>query len=352
MNLTFKNCKNIEYIILGLTILLLIYAAITLFIQTGLSWLFNADYLDKYGSFVGGIAALISIYYLYQTLKEQGRQFQIQNFESKYFELIKFNREKANSLINRNSNQNPSIKLMELFVKQIEEAIHLVDDMINTRDIRTIYTNEDEFNSDTNKWGGLLKERTIINISFLIVFFGVNKNGYNLLINRYLRKYDRDTIKEILKNFRLKINGRNDDTEYHDPVELSAILNDENKYYLGFQHESGNYFRTMFQCVKYVNKQPFLCYTEKYEYIKILRCQMSNAEEKLLFYDTISDLGAEWEYNTNNINDKLITKYNFIKNIPLGEEDKYSPIKFYPNINFEASITIPRERSILEAKYT
>ena len=90
----------------------------------------------------------------------------------------------------------------------------------------------------------------------------------------------------------------------------------------------------------------------KYEYIKILRCQMSNTEEKLLFYDTISDLGAEWEYNANNINDKLITKYNFIKNIPLGEEDKYSPIKFYPNINFEASITIPRERSILEAKYT
>jgi len=101
-----------------------------------------------------------------------------------------------------------------------------------------------------------------------------------------------------------------------------------------------------------VNKQRFLHYMEKYEYIKILRCQMSNTEEKLLFYDTISDLGAEWEYNTNNINDKLITKYNFIKNIPLGEEDKYSPIKFYPNINFEASITIPRERSILEAKYT
>lgn len=47
MKLTFKNYKNIEYIILGLTIFLLIYAAITLFIQTGLSWLFDADYLDK-----------------------------------------------------------------------------------------------------------------------------------------------------------------------------------------------------------------------------------------------------------------------------------------------------------------
>lgn len=91
MKLIFRNCKRIEYIILGITILLLIYAAITLIIQTGLSWLFDADYLDKYGSFLGGIAAFISIYYLYQTLKEQGRQFQIQNFESKYFELIKFN---------------------------------------------------------------------------------------------------------------------------------------------------------------------------------------------------------------------------------------------------------------------
>ena len=59
MKLIFRNCKRIEYIILGITILLLIYAAITLIIQTGLSWLFDADYLDKYGSFLGGIAAFI-----------------------------------------------------------------------------------------------------------------------------------------------------------------------------------------------------------------------------------------------------------------------------------------------------
>lgn len=47
MKLTFKNYKNIEYFILGLTIFLLIYAAITLFIQTKFSWLFNADYLGS-----------------------------------------------------------------------------------------------------------------------------------------------------------------------------------------------------------------------------------------------------------------------------------------------------------------
>jgi len=352
MKLIFRNCKRIEYIILGITILLLIYTAITLIIQTGLSWLFDADYLDKYGSFLGGIAAFISIYYLYQTLKEQGRQFQIQNFESKYFELIKFNREKANSLLNKNPNQDLSIEFMEFFVKQIEEAIVIVDEIISGAEIDTVYADINEFNKDQNKWKELLKERTIINISFLIVFFGVKKYGYNLLKNRYLKKYNEDVINDILKSFRLRINGSNNIAIYHGPIEYSNIINNDNKYYTGFQHESGNYFRTLFQCVKYVNKQRFLHYMEKYEYIKILRCQMSNTEEKLLFYDTISDLGAEWEYNANNINDKLITKYNFIKNIPLGEEDKYSPIKFYPNINFEASITIPRERSILEAKYT
>lgn len=266
MKLIFRNCKRIEYIILGITILLLIYAAITLIIQTGLSWLFDADYLDKYGSFLGGIAAFISIYYLYQTLKEQGRQFQIQNFESKYFELIKFNREKANSLLNKNPNQDLSIEFMEFFVKQIEEAIVIVDEIISGAEIDTVYADINEFNKDKNKWKELLKERTIINISFLIVFFGVKKYGYNLLKNRYLKKYNEDVINDILKSFRLRINGSNNIAIYHGPIEYSNIINNDNKYYTGFQHESGNYFRTLFQCVKYVNKQRFLHYMEKYEY--------------------------------------------------------------------------------------
>lgn len=166
----------------------------------------------------------------------------------------------------------------------------------------------------------MLKERTIINISFLIVFFGVKKYGYNLLKNRYLKKYNEDVINDILKSFRLRINGSNNIAIYHGPIEYSNIINNDNKYYTGFQHESGNYFRTLFQCVKYVNKQRFLHYMEKYEYIKILRCQMSNTEEKLLFYDTISDLGAEWEYNANNIMINLLQNIISLKIFHWGKK--------------------------------
>lgn len=70
---------------------------------------------------------------------------------------------------------------MEFFVKQIEEAIVIVDEIISGAEIDTVYADINEFNKDKNKWKELLKERTIINISFLIVFFGVKKYGYNLL---------------------------------------------------------------------------------------------------------------------------------------------------------------------------
>ncbi len=75
----------------------------------------------------------------------------------------------------------------------------------------------------------------------------------------------------------------------------------------------GHYFRHLYQCVKFVVEQDeaFLCYQTKREYLKILRAQLSNHEQALLFYNWLADFGGNWESDDN----KFFSDYRMIHNL-------------------------------------
>ncbi|OWR75822.1 putative phage abortive infection protein [Porphyromonas gingivalis] len=364
MKSTYKNYRRLEIGILVAAGVLLIYVAISMVIQTGWNYWFDSNFIGNYGSFLGGVATVFSIYYLYRTLRDQGRQFQIQNFEGRFLELIRFNRNAVSqmSCIDTSKIEEPRFdgkSVFEIFYREIEVAIKIVTEFVEGKDIKDLYSESNErYEADKSMWGEehLLK-RNIINLAFLITFFGVKDNGYDLLKTKYLSQYNSCEIEKLLRIFRLKLSiahATPDDSKKWNPVIETEIINNENKYFEGFQYNLGNYFRTLFQCVKYVNEQSFLSFQEKYEYVKMLRCQMSNAEEMVLFYDTISDLGMAWEYdekNRDDINKQLITKYNIIKNIPMPSIGDY-PTLFYPNVAFENLDNTFSRRKDLEAQYT
>src|SRR5690606_14384085 len=96
-----------------------------------------------------------------------------------------------------------------------------------------------------------------------------------------------------------------------------------NKYYGGHQYKLGHYFRHLFQTVKYIDEKTILNYDEKYDYMKTLRAQLSTIEQYIVFFNSLSFMGRAWEFDnivddtSNKHRDKwLITKYNFLKNIP------------------------------------
>ncbi|MCE8170626.1 putative phage abortive infection protein [Porphyromonas gingivalis] len=364
MKSTYKNYRRLEIGILVAAGVLLIYVAISMVIQTGWNYWFDSNFIGNYGSFLGGVATVFSIYYLYRTLRDQGRQFQIQNFEGRFLELIRFNRNAVSqmSCIDTSKIEEPRFdgkSVFEIFYRQIEEAIKIVTEFVEGKNIKELYSESNErYEADKSVWKEeRLLKRNIINVAFLITFFGVKYNGYDLLKTKYLSQYNSCEIEKLLRIFRLKLSiahATPDDSKKWNPVIESEIINNENKYFEGFQYNLGNYFRTLFQCVKYVNEQSFLSFQEKYEYVKMLRCQMSNAEEMVLFYDTISDLGMAWEYdekNRDDINKQLITKYNIIKNIPMPSIGDY-PTLFYPNVAFENLDNTFSRRKDLEAQYT
>jgi len=90
----------------------------------------------------------------------------------------------------------------------------------------------------------------------------------------------------------------------------------------GHNDELGCYYRQMYQIVKLVVNADKSIYDEKSksDHMRILRSQMSDCEQMLLLYNTVSDFGKRWNNRKNTINSPedmgYIARFRMIKNIP------------------------------------
>ena len=152
MKSIYKTCRRWEILILSTTFILLIYVAVSLLKSTGWSCWFDSDSISNYGDFLGGIATVISIYYLYRTLHEQGRQFQIQNFEGRFLEMVRFNRNAVDQMncIDTSRKEMPKVEgkeVFEFFHSQLNEAIKIVKDFVANEQYRLFDESEGEKNA-------------------------------------------------------------------------------------------------------------------------------------------------------------------------------------------------------------
>lgn len=299
----------------------------------------NSDAIDHIGSFIGGVATLISIYYLYKTLRSQEKGQAVQFFEAKYIELIKFNREvfdKASAAYIKEYGEEVQMELFDSILEQLSHVHHLVSSNIPD-DIAEFYqdNSSEEYKKDKETWKDKLRERTILNIEYLVVLVGVKPNNQVILLkNKYFKKYKEDSIKVLLDKLQLYIGDTFvEPTDGLNPLQMEEKKAASNKYFHGYQKYVCNYFRTLYQAVCYVDKQSFLSDKEKYEYVKMLRGQLSNEEEKVLFFNSLSDLGVDWEYSEVGQKHKLITRYGMIKNV--SEDDEGYLKEFYPEVEYE-----------------
>ena len=87
-------------------------------------------------------------------------------------------------------------------------------------------------------------------------------------------------------------------------------------YYLPFEGHAnrlGHYYRHLFQTTTYIVSSKLLNEDEKYGYIKMLRAQLSNFEQLMLYYNSLAWFDLEWR--------EAFTKYRLIKNLPLPLAD-------------------------------
>ncbi|WP_303181739.1 putative phage abortive infection protein [uncultured Butyricimonas sp.] len=94
-------------------------------------------------------------------------------------------------------------------------------------------------------------------------------------------------------------------------MDLNFVNKVFGQHYDLFLLDAGLYFRNLYRIVKYIDEHPILLPEEKYEYIAMLRSQLSDYELAWMFYNCISLNGFE-KFKP------LIEKYALLHNLPSG----------------------------------
>lgn len=93
----------------------------------------------------------------------------------------------------------------------------------------------------------------------------------------------------------------------------TAITPKSYRPYSGHMTIFGHYYRHLYQTVSYVVKQDkdLISHTDKLDYLRTLRAQLTDHEQVLLYYNAIAEFGEEWIMND------YFTTYKMIHNLPL-----------------------------------
>lgn len=395
-----KNTKHSNLLNISLIFVIVFFTFLGLTLIDVLNTLDKSESyteIGPFGDYVGGIvnplisvfaifAAGFAFYAQYQANRQVQEQFEKQedreyktNFEAKFFELIKIHRENVseqNYTKYGNSKMEMGVgrKVFRLLSKELEECLKEVFRY------RKIY--EEEFITPTykvrlneiktnNNLKIDIETLALIDLSYILFFFGVARDSEDYILNNFKGKYDYQYFKRLIKFLQLKpkkentIEYKNWEKFYSLPTNEMKLIIDEiytnrdvkdynyllngyiftknydlNKYYGGQQHRLGHYFRHLFQTYKFLYCEKKLNSVEKYFYAKTLRAQISTYEQTIFFINSLSSLGYNWELipernAETGENMLLITNYHIIKNLP---GDKFLDIiyeDYYPNVDYE-----------------
>lgn len=111
-------------------------------------------------------------------------------------------------------------------------------------------------------------------------------------------------------------------------VDISFVINYYKFSYQTFVTNGGSYFRNLYGLIEFVDERELLSTKEKYEYIILLRSQLSDFELALLFYSCISKDDSKKLKS-------LIEKYALFSDLPNGILISEEHREFYEPEAFE-----------------
>jgi hypothetical protein len=365
---------------------------------------FHKDLYEDYfqrnsniGSFIGGVAgaifSLAGVFLLYLNLRIQDENSERDKVEGRFFELTRLQRDNISELTFRHGRTGEAISTGRRVFKEIYEQILEASDIADK--ILVVYPPAEILKSSTAQHipPELVYQFAKISLSYNIVLYGVAKKNDNSTFNALQIDFKEEFIRKAIKIYGfvpalyekaerkswvkikkgglveqfIKMNVKEKQSRENDALTESEIdqstdlmncykcLEDRSgKFYKrfgGHQHKIGHYFRHLFQTVRYIDKQDILSYKEKYEYVKTLRAQLSNYEQYVLFYNSLSFVGREWEFNHRHSVRRekfLISKYNMIKNIPDIRANQIQINSFYPLVDFEFEIPSALRKAVVD----
>lgn len=375
--------------ILKISIISFIIAAILIFILPTVVTQYNVIGLaydpNEIGDVIGGIVGpaiamlgviltFMAFWVQYEANIEQRRQFLVQmnlqekqiiaqndqylleQVESRVFKLIEVYNSNVNQLVFKSRFSDTVYEgknFFYIFYLQFTELLKEIKHFDSSRDINKDNKIESQYKISLMAKNGSVDTKDWINyeLAYIIVFFGVGAMGRENIKQIMADKYKKDYLSKLLNYLSHKpaeINVDSATKENWDKL-MPAFEDFEhpnkerfNRFYNGHQSRLGHYYRQLYLSINYINGQEKLSYIQKWEYAKNFRALLSNHEQLIFYFNSISILGRDWELNhiisdanPQDENKRLITKYDLIKNIPKGFRVKYQVDKFYPNVEFD-----------------
>ncbi len=282
----FNFIITISIVIAGL---LLIHFPLLLYPYKPWTLILDEDLSSKYGTFVSGYAGsiflLINIVLLVYIHFEQTKS----EVEKAFYLFLNIHRDNVEKISN---------KIGQTGQNTIEQITIIIDEIMNF--LRKIPEEQ-------------LSKNKKIELAYIIIFFGYNSRATNIISRNYP-----DIISTYIG---LKSNILN--------YSSCSKLKNATGQFDGYQKYLSNYFRHLFQFVKFIDENKKISKSQKKILMKILRSQLSTQEQSLLLVNAISRIGKPW------ITNKYLEKYQLIKNIPLGYFDSFQQDEIISNINWE-----------------
>lgn len=315
---------SIVRIFLGLALILIIFAffAPSLIVAEAKKETLNFTATGSIGDTIGGlmnpfvaiagiIVTFLAFYIQFSFNKFQMRIFKdelinTQNkydkdkFENQFYEMLRLHKENVND--------------MTLTTKKIiihsKDNREIVENQISGRKVFDYIINEFELVliiTLTSFEGESLTNKKLVNEAYSVLFHGLNnsnKDKHQFFKNLLTLQTDIDD---------LNYEGFNKNMSKMCGVKTTFAHKIDYPIFKGYSSQLGHYYRHLYQTVKFVVSQPEnkVSYEEKRSYLRVLRAQLSNIEQALLFYNWYSDFGKQWE-NTSN---KFFTDYRIIHNL-------------------------------------
>ncbi|WP_405211195.1 putative phage abortive infection protein [Dokdonia sp. Asnod2-E02] len=276
----------------------------------------------------------------YEEVKQTNREFKIQNqtlqiqkFENQYYKMIDLHRgnvgefsipffdllgDSPTSTINISiEKKSPNIILREVtgkkgFVDMAKELKYCFECSLN------ILMEENNF--------GYQKE-DVLSFAYSIFFWGVYSDFAD---SKMIEIEHQNIVKNTLKL---------EQDDYKSNLYQGGSQKIKTRYVPFQGHESrlAHYYRHLFQTVKYVTFQvdnSVISYKEARQYLRVLRAQLSNSEQLMLYYNYICGFGSNWDrLGTKSYG--FFTRYRMIHNLPIDRvkyvEHPYNHFKTYRN---------------------
>lgn len=288
--------------------------------------------MGNIGSFLGGILGplfsllvgvftFLAFYVQYDANKKIQEQFKVQQFENKYYKMLDLHKANVSEMkttfydhkltgnIDEFSGEISSEEFLrevegrKLFVGMVPELEACFKVVYKRMELLGLELNQELINQYCYKlfFYGVRSDQIILE--------GIPKSLHDSVIK--LSSVSQQAFYERNKNYRKK----KSETDHHF------------RFYPFEGHESrlGHYYRHLFEMVKLVvdndksnnNKKGLFEYGEARQYLKMLRAQLSNAEQLMLYYNYICGQGKEWD-KLGKRNNQFFTRYRMIHNIPVG----------------------------------